>query len=443
MSSAWQICRGTGTGPPGEGVAHGARVAAETVPDPYDRRVEPGRETSFEAPLWRALAVFRVAALAYALILIGHNAPSYRHGVAAWIVGAVMAVWTVVAIRLYRRPSLRRWPLLAADMVIMGACLLISVPIIGIGPIPSTRSLPGIAVAGPVLAWAISAGRRGGAIAAIVIATADLWTRGVVNQTTLNSDILLVLAAIAIGHVARLGATAHAQLERATGMAAATRTRERLARDIHDSVLQVLALVARRAQALGGEAAELGRLAGEQEAALRALIGSSTPAGSSTLVGSSTTAGGADGQADVRVQLDRFASATVTIATPASAVTLPGHVAEELIAAIASALDNVAQHAGADARAWVLLEDDPEAVTVTVRDDGAGFGAGTLDRAAAAGRLGVAQSICGRLRDVGGQADIRSTPGEGTQVEMHVPRQIGSSGRSGRPDTSRVAEGAA
>ena len=90
-------------------------MTAETVPDPYDRRVDPGRDTSFEAPLWRALAVFRVAALAYALILIGHNAPSYRHGAAAWIVGAVMAVWTIVAIRLYRRPSRRRWPLLVAD----------------------------------------------------------------------------------------------------------------------------------------------------------------------------------------------------------------------------------------------------------------------------------------------------------------------------------------
>jgi signal transduction histidine kinase len=390
--------------------------------------VDPGRDTSFEAPLWRALAVFRLAALAYALILIGHNAPSYRHGAAAWIVGAVIAVWTIVAIRLYQRPSRRRWPLLTTDLVIMGGCLLVSVPIIGIGPIPSTRSLPGIAVAGPVLGWAISTGRRGGAAAAIVIGAADLWTRGAVNQGTLNSDILLLLAAIAIGHVARLGATAHQQLQRATEMAAATRTRERLARDIHDSVLQVLALVARRAKALGGEAAALGSLAGEQEAALRALIGSSTPVA------------GSDGQADVRVQLDRLASPTVTIATPASPVTLPGRVAEELIAAVASALDNVAQHAGAGARAWVLLEDDPEAVTVTVRDDGAGFGAGVLDRAAAAGRLGVAQSICGRLRDLGGRADIRSAPGEGTQIEMHVPRTVG---RSGRPDTSRVAESAA
>jgi signal transduction histidine kinase len=405
-------------------------VTAVAATDPYDRRVDPGRDTSFEAPLWRALAVFRVAALAYALILIGHNAPSYRHAVAAWIVGAVMTAWTIVAIRLYRRPSLRRWPLLVADLVIMGGCLVVSVPIIGMGPIPSTRSLPGIAVAGPVLAWAVNTGRRGGAIAALIIGGADLWTRGIINQSTLNSDILLLLAAIVIGHVARLGATAHERLERATEMAAATRTRERLARDIHDSVLQVLALVARRAQALGGEAADLGRLAGEQEAALRTLIGSATPVAVA-------------GQADVRVGLDRFASATVTIAAPASPVTLPGGVADELVAAVASALDNVVHHAGAGARAWVLLEDDPAEVTITVRDDGAGFAVGELDRAAATGRLGVAQSICGRLRDLGGRAEIRSAPGQGTEVEMRMPRSRSSPTHSNPAPSSREAERAA
>ena len=61
-------------------------------------------------------------------------------------------------------------------------------------------------------------------------------------------------------------------------VAAAERTaateaeRARLARAVHDGVLQVLALVQRRGGELGGEAGELGRLAGEQEIRLRALI---------------------------------------------------------------------------------------------------------------------------------------------------------------------------
>ncbi len=370
-----------------------------------------GTASSFEAPLWRALAVFRIAALAYALILIFHNAPSYAHPVASWTVGGAMAAWTIVTIRFYPQDR-HPWPLLIADVVIMGVFVLVSVPIIGIGSLSETRTLPGIAVAGPVMAWAISAGKRGGTIAAILIGSADLSTRGLINQNTLNSVVLLLLAAIAIGHVSRLGIIAEERMAQAVKLEAATRTRERLARDIHDSVLQVLALVARRAQQLGGEAAELGRLAGEQEAALRTLIGTTEQ----TLT--------SDGLADLRLSLDRFASATVSVAAPAGAAMLPEHVHNEAVAAVRSALDNVERHAGTGARAWILLEDTPAAVTVTVRDDGTGIPHGRLDAAAAAGRLGIAQSIRGRMRDLGGSATISSIPGQGTEIELHIPRSI-------------------
>jgi len=50
---------------------------------------------------------------------------------------------------------------------------------------------------------------------------------------------------------------------------------------------------------------------------------------------------------------------------------------------------------------------------------------GILVEAAAAGRLGVSHSICGRLRDLGGSATIRSVPGEGTEVELRLPRRAG------------------
>src|SRR3712207_8537680 len=81
----------------------------------------------------------------------------------------------------------------------------------------------------------------------------------------------MLLAALAVGHLVRLADDAEQRLQRAVELEAATRERERLARDIHDSVLQVLAMVQRRGAHLKGEAGELARLAGEQEAALRAL----------------------------------------------------------------------------------------------------------------------------------------------------------------------------
>jgi signal transduction histidine kinase len=82
----------------------------------------------------------------------------------------------------------------------------------------------------------------------------------------------------------------------------------------------------------------------------------------------------------------------------------------------------VRRHCGASARAWVLIDDEGATVSVTIRDDGPGIPAGRLAQAAAEGRLGVSQSISGRIRDLGGSADISSTPGAGTEVRLRVPR---------------------
>jgi Family of unknown function (DUF5931)/Bacterial regulatory proteins, luxR family len=48
---------------------------------------------AFEVPLWRALAVYRLAALVYASVLVARNFRSYAHPVVAWVVIAVMVPW--------------------------------------------------------------------------------------------------------------------------------------------------------------------------------------------------------------------------------------------------------------------------------------------------------------------------------------------------------------
>jgi signal transduction histidine kinase len=201
-------------------------------------------------------------------------------------------------------------------------------------------------------------------------------------------------------------------VQQATQMEATTRERERLARSIHDSVLQALALIQRRGADLGGEAAELGRLAGEQSAVLRTLVG----------VGTSTPAD-AGGDVDLRSLLGHYATPTVSVGMPATPVPLPAGVAAEVHAAVGAALANVTAHAGTDGRAFVLIEDEEATVTVTVRDDGVGMASTRLDEAAAAGRLGVAQSIRGRIRDLSGTVAITSSPGRGTEVELRIPRR--------------------
>jgi signal transduction histidine kinase len=113
---------------------------------------------------------------------------------------------------------------------------------------------------------------------------------------------------------------------------------------------------------------------------------------------------------------------------PGTPVPLGRWVGTELDAAVGNALDNVRAHAGPAAHAFVLVEDLGDAVLVSVRDDGVGIASGRLEEAAAQGRLGISQSIVGRLTSLGGSAQLHSDPGEGTEWELSVPRQEGRHG---------------
>jgi signal transduction histidine kinase len=371
-------------------------------------------------PLWRALAVFRFASLGYAALLIGVvDNDRYSRPDWAWAALAVMFAWTVATTVAYARPERRTPLLLSADLAVSAGLLLGTLALqypsalrAGVMPVTATW------MAGPALAWAIRYGRGAGAIAALIVGGCDFLIHDKAFPVVLNGLVLLLLAGVVVGHLAMLSATVDAERQHVVQVEAASRERERLARDIHDSVLQALALVQRRGAEAGGEAAEFGRLAGQLEVSLRTLIGS---AGSG--LGATGSAAVLSGTVDVRALLLPAQSERVTVAVPAEAVLLERRAAEELSSAVRAALDNVLRHCGERARAWVLVEDEPGMVTVTIRDDGPGIPDGRLAEAAAAGRLGVSHSIRGRLRDLGGSAAIRSEPGEGTEVELRLPRR--------------------
>ncbi|WP_328381338.1 DUF5931 domain-containing protein [Micromonospora zamorensis] len=376
----------------------------------------PSPPGGFEVPLWRALAVFRLASLAYVCVLAVRDADRYDHPYAVGALILVMAAWTAATAVGYARPAWRRWPLLLADLGVVLAIVLATPWVVGRVALATGVPTMGVAwMAGPVLAWAVSGGRRRGTVAALLVAGADLTTRERIGQSSFTGVILMLLAGVVVGHVARLAASAEERLQRAVELEAATRERERLARGIHDSVLQVLAMVQRRGADLPGEAGELARLAGEQEAALRTLIAGTSPASAAVLPDGTETAA-----VDLRTLLGRYASTAVVLSAPATPVPLPRRVAGELAAATGAALDNVGRHASG--RAWVLIEDEGATVTVSIRDEGPGIPEGRLTEAAAQGRLGVSQSIRGRVADVGGTVRIVSAPDAGTEIELTVPR---------------------
>jgi signal transduction histidine kinase len=183
-----------------------------------------------------------------------------------------------------------------------------------------------------------------------------------------------------------------------------------MARTVHDGVLQVLALVQRRAPELGPDGRDLARLVGEQEQALRSLIRQQdavpSTAGEVDLVGALSA-------------LERRPG--VSVATPSEGVLVPEAIADEIVAVVSACLDNVEGHVGPAAPAWVLLEAAPDAVHVSVRDEGPGIPAGRLEEAEREGRLGVASSIRGRVAELGGSARL-TTGGYGTEWELTFPR---------------------
>jgi signal transduction histidine kinase len=90
--------------------------------------------------------------------------------------------------------------------------------------------------------------------------------------------------------------------------------------------------------------------------------------------------------------------------------------AEALVAAAREAMINAAKHSGAETVS-VYVEADAKALRLFVRDRGVGF-----DPAAVApDRRGLHDSIARRVAQVGGTSEIRSTPGQGTEIRLEVP----------------------
>ncbi|EXG80892.1 MacS family sensor histidine kinase [Cryptosporangium arvum] len=360
---------------------------------------------------WRALAAFRFLTLVYAVALNLDDLG--RVDSPAWCVAtlAVMGAWSVASSYCYARPRLRTPVLFVVDLAVTLATVLATRLVETPERIAGGEfTVPTVWASTAVMAWALRWEIVGGLLATLGLGAANVVVvSGQPTRGTVHNMILVLLAAIVIGYVAEVLRQVDRLMVDAWQEQGAVAERDRLARQIHDGVLQVLALVKRRGSTLDGEGRELAELAGEQESALRALMTSGSAAPS-------------DGVVDLSALLAPLAASPgIELVAPAEPVLLPAGAGAEVAAAVAAALHNVSEHAPG-AHAWVVVEEERDAVLVTVRDDGPGIPPERLAEAAAEGRLGVVQSIRGRIRELGGTVVITSAPDEGTEVELNVPR---------------------
>jgi signal transduction histidine kinase len=180
-----------------------------------------------------------------------------------------------------------------------------------------------------------------------------------------------------------------------------------MAARVHDSVLQTLALIQRRAT----EPQQVVQLARSQERELRAWLFDDQAPGTVKGEGVTLSAGIRKIQQDVETQ-HRIAVDAVTVGDC--------ELDEDLEATLAAAREatvNAAKWSGSDTVS-LFAEVEPESVSIFVRDRGRGF-----DPDAVPGdRKGLAESVRARMTRRGGSATIRSAPGEGTEVTLAMPR---------------------
>lgn len=194
--------------------------------------------------------------------------------------------------------------------------------------------------------------------------------------------------------------------------------RRQSARLLHDTVLATLTLLAHSGVGVTPEA--LRQQAADDARLLRQLRLGSTPTPQSS--GSYQLDTGADSEPVLGRTLEsvkqRFGRMGLEVSWHGTGqVLLPSEVLDAFLLALAECLENVRRHSGVT-QAHVTITDDETTVRAMVTDAGVGFAIADIDEA----KLGFAESVVARLRDVGGNARLFSSPGAGTTVVLEVPR---------------------
>lgn len=402
---------------------------AETAVADGEAAADPQR---YQRTLARGILVFRWVWLLWMTALAIASADEFTIPALAWSSIGAAAAWTAWLTSTRHRWSstvlwfdlaLCTWLVLASGIVVPDEAVVEGRPFFATG---YPLSAP--------LFWGASRGIVGGLVAGLVLGVAHIATRpingvaldgltAVQFQNMTGAFLNYVVAGIAIGVISRVlvrsaEAVARASNELITERERAARLaeREKLARHIHDSVLQALSFVHKRGRELATrdpvppeEVAGLAELAAKQEADLRSLI-------------LRDPEGGPTGSASLRALLEETARAVEGVPVTISAVGamwIPRARAEELAAAVRQALENVARHANAT-RATVFAEQERDEITVSVRDDGVGFEYDE-EKLRSSGKAGMLKSMKGRAEELGGRMVVASAPGKGTEIEFRIP----------------------
>lgn len=245
--------------------------------------------------------------------------------------------------------------------------------------------------------------RAGFGIALVVgAALLFLWANGVLDAAgdAALAALVVAVALVLISAPFWWGLVRRLTVERS----ARIRSQERaeLAAHLHDSVLQTLALVQRRA----GDPAEVAQIARRQERELRTWLDGSDPPRPGERLADALRIAAEEVEETHNVPID---------AVVVGDAGLNPHL-EALVDAAREALTNAAKFAAEGGPIRLYAEIDDGGARVYIDDRGPGFDSGAIP----ARRRGVRESIIGRMQRHGGRAEVHSRPGRGTEIELVI-----------------------
>ncbi|MFZ2510690.1 MAG: PspC domain-containing protein [Gordonia sp. (in: high G+C Gram-positive bacteria)] len=317
----------------------------------------------------QAYGLIVLSAVAFGIsVVAASNAPAQQLVAALFVLGGAALVWREVDVTgLGARRSTVTWlRILAGAVLVIGGLVVLVVAGNSLGGVNTTILAVGATLVG------------------VVLLTVPLWMRMI---RTLDAE-----------RAARIR----------------TAEREEIASHLHDSVLQTLALIQKQA----GDPEVVARLARRQERELRTwLFGD--PAQRRESFAAAIAALAAEVEEFYGTEID---AVTVGDTTPEELRDETwARSASALIGATREALVNAAKHSGAQ-KVDLYAEVLDDRVEVFVRDRGRGFDLDSVDD----DRQGIAGSIRARMERVGGESELRSTPGRGTNVTLRLPRASGA-----------------
>ncbi len=337
-------------------------------------------------------------------------------------VAAYAALWVFAPLRLEPAPEVEGGSELgyvaALGAVAVGVLLLVQH--VGLGLRAGSTWPVVLAGLGVVVLWrhsddvqrarlreATGATRRSGALRVVagllLVAVGLALVLSQRQEASARQQALLVLAVVA-GLVLVSGPWwVRLVRELSTERAARIREQERaeLAAHVHDSVLHTLTLIQRSVD----DPREVARLARSQERDLRTWLYRPVADPGTTLTAAVER---------VAAEVEDAHGVTVEVVVVGDRA-LDEHLRAMLLAT-REALVNAAKYAGGAAIS-VYAEAEPDQVTVFVRDRGPGFDLAAVPE----DRLGVRQSVIGRMDRHGGTAVVRTARGEGTEVQLQMP----------------------